>query len=416
MWMNVGMKFIFMLVTTAAAESWDFQWPYGENNSCVCQEVEPLGDYYTSQSDCLRAFAADEYQWCFYEDQGITDSQCDGVVAIAEGMDNDSCRAMCTGLVTRDTPIDDFSKLCKFNFHADFGDEVATGWSSCYSNMVYGWSDYDPTSPVQITPLKVLREVEGPTQCQTLCQAVEGCVYWSWRGYPDTDIMTEDGFQNEAWTCLLFDSYYMEGVLNTVMPMSDIFAAQTPFCNMPAKPECLVDPFNQPSFTPFEPYDCLICDCIPKCAWKSSYHLTGPAFCLPEYRDECMFDRPPPTTTPVPETTTTTVALESSTPAESSTTVELEGSTEEEILFSSTPDIGTMGTATTIRPGTEEFTTEEGGILPTTTEMPPTGGTSTTTRGPGGPGTECPDCPCEDCDEPEVYVDCPEPCDECMEE
>eukprot|EP01056_Protomagalhaensia_sp_Gyna25_P001730 Protomagalhaensia_sp_Gyna_25__1729@NODE_1903_length_1430_cov_2599_107836_g1254_i1_p1_GENE_NODE_1903_length_1430_cov_2599_107836_g1254_i1NODE_1903_length_1430_cov_2599_107836_g1254_i1_p1_ORF_typecomplete_len434_score43_70PAN_4/PF14295_6/1_7e03PAN_4/PF14295_6/3_1e05PAN_4/PF14295_6/1_8e04PAN_4/PF14295_6/1_2e04PAN_1/PF00024_26/7_4e02PAN_1/PF00024_26/0_0039Mucin15/PF15672_5/6_8_NODE_1903_length_1430_cov_2599_107836_g1254_i1791302 len=403
MWMNVGMKFIFMLVTTAAAESWDFQWPYGENNSCVCQEVEPLGDYYTSQSDCLRAFAADEYQWCFYEDQGITDSQCDGVVAIAEGMDNDSCRAMCTGLVTRDTPIDDFSKLCKFNFHADFGDEVATGWSSCYTNMVYGWSDYDPTNSIQTPPLRLFSNVESPVRCQRLCQAVDECVYWTWRAYADGG-GEHTGFQNEPLTCILYDQLYIDGVLNTVMLESDAFTTSTPYCNFQAVDECLVEPFGGTPVHLFEPYSCLLCDCISKCAWKSPYHLSGPAFCLPEYRDECEYERPAWTSTLPPcereEHTETTIDIATTTDVslDPTTTIKLEGSATINELTDSgvTPESEAMTT-----PPPEEMThtgTSTTSAMTTTPVPPPDVGTLT------GTSTTSPHI-CGDCEPLEVIVE-----------
>eukprot|EP01057_Protomagalhaensia_wolfi_P001515 Protomagalhaensia_wolfi_Nauph_80__1514@NODE_191_length_3230_cov_466_609213_g144_i0_p2_GENE_NODE_191_length_3230_cov_466_609213_g144_i0NODE_191_length_3230_cov_466_609213_g144_i0_p2_ORF_typecomplete_len402_score38_29PAN_4/PF14295_6/2e03PAN_4/PF14295_6/6_9e06PAN_4/PF14295_6/1_8e04PAN_1/PF00024_26/7_5e02PAN_1/PF00024_26/0_0029_NODE_191_length_3230_cov_466_609213_g144_i019213126 len=400
MWMHVQMKFVYLLVTTAATESWDFHWPYGENNSCVCEQVEPLGDYYTSQSDCLKAFAADEYQWCFYEDQGITDSQCDSVVAIAEGMDNDSCRAMCTGLVTGGTTFDDFSMRCKFNFHADFGDEVAVGWSSCFSNMVYGWSDYDPTNSIQAPPLRLFSNVESPVRCQRLCQAVDDCVYWTWRGYADGG-GEHTGFQNEPLTCLLYDQSYMDGVLNTVMLESDVFTTSTPYCNFPAVNECLVEPFRGTPVQLFEPYGCLLCDCVSKCAWKSPYHLSGPAFCLPEYRDECEYERPVWTSTLPPceteEATETTVSLEST--MGSTTTIGLEDSTTTIEDSEVTPELGAMTT-----PAPEEMThTGTSTTSPmTTTSAPPDLSTHT------GTSTTRPHGSCDDCEQLEVIV---EPCD-----
>eukprot|EP01055_Gregarina_sp_Pseudo9_P005917 Gregarina_sp_Pseudo_9__5916@NODE_940_length_2045_cov_335_887338_g882_i0_p1_GENE_NODE_940_length_2045_cov_335_887338_g882_i0NODE_940_length_2045_cov_335_887338_g882_i0_p1_ORF_typecomplete_len399_score27_17PAN_4/PF14295_6/1_6e03PAN_4/PF14295_6/5_5e03PAN_4/PF14295_6/1_8e06PAN_4/PF14295_6/1_8e04PAN_4/PF14295_6/1_5e04_NODE_940_length_2045_cov_335_887338_g882_i07191915 len=385
-----------MLVASAEQLGWDYKWPYNANHTCACTQVPALGDFFESEEECLQAYSEDEYQWCLFNGQGVTDSQCDEAVAIAEGVTNEKCGEQCTGVVAGVSSLDEFETGCKFNFYADFGDEVAVGWTSCFSNMVYGWSDYDPNSSVQKAPLKIFQSVESPTACQSLCQAVTDCVYWTWRAYLDSPAeasASTAAFQNEALTCLLYDQEYIDGVLQTDVPTSSAFAVPTAYCNVEAIPDCLVDPFGRSEVDYFEPYACLMCDCVSKCAWKSPYHLSGPAFCDPEYRNECSYKRPAWTSTMPPCETETPSTV-------SETTIELEESltTTTGIALETTfPPTDTMGTSTT--------------VLATST-MAATMGTATTTR------SSCPECDeCEDdCDEPEVYLDCDEPCEDCLTE
>eukprot|EP01053_Blabericola_migrator_P012983 Blabericola_migrator_1__12982@NODE_862_length_6235_cov_1175_870947_g611_i0_p2_GENE_NODE_862_length_6235_cov_1175_870947_g611_i0NODE_862_length_6235_cov_1175_870947_g611_i0_p2_ORF_typecomplete_len408_score59_06PAN_4/PF14295_6/7_5e03PAN_4/PF14295_6/3_4e06PAN_4/PF14295_6/1_8e04PAN_4/PF14295_6/4_7e03PAN_1/PF00024_26/3_2e03PAN_1/PF00024_26/0_00062PAN_1/PF00024_26/1_5e04_NODE_862_length_6235_cov_1175_870947_g611_i017422965 len=386
------------------ALGWDYLWPYGPNHTCDCGQVPALGEYFESKVDCLAAYADDEYQWCLLGDVGVSVSQCASAVSTVPYVNNDGCSSLCTQLVLGSISMDDFLATCRFNFFADFEDEVATGWSSCYSNLVYGWSDYDPSS-VQHAPLKVLHKVTTAQECQSLCQAVDECIFWTWRAYADREGDVA-GFQNPPLTCLLYDQAYMDGVFGTVMPTSTAFATETPFCNMPAKPECLVDVFNRPYVNLLEPYECLLCDCVATCAWKSPYHLSGPAFCPEEYRDECAYTREATTTTAVPTITTgTEIVLETTAPT-TVTTIALEttapvtpvGSLLTTFTEESTPPV-TVGTSTTTRIPPEE-----------TTQPAVTGGTATTV--PSVCEGDCPD----DCDEPEVYVDCEEPCEDCLED
>eukprot|EP01054_Gregarina_sp_Poly1_P010153 Gregarina_sp_Poly_1__10152@NODE_695_length_6720_cov_673_553735_g521_i1_p2_GENE_NODE_695_length_6720_cov_673_553735_g521_i1NODE_695_length_6720_cov_673_553735_g521_i1_p2_ORF_typecomplete_len400_score44_41PAN_4/PF14295_6/1_1e03PAN_4/PF14295_6/0_00061PAN_4/PF14295_6/1_8e04PAN_4/PF14295_6/1_8e04_NODE_695_length_6720_cov_673_553735_g521_i139325131 len=388
-------------VVAAQELGWDYKFPYAENGTCHCEKVPALGRYFESEKGCLEAYAADKYQWCSFEGRGVFDSQCDEAVAVTEGVTNEDCSASCTSLVVGTMSLNEFQTTCKFNFYADFGDEVSIGWDSCFSNMVYGWSYYDPSNEVQAAPIKFLSDVEGPVQCQSLCQAVDDCVYWSWRAYPNKEGMDDaNSFQNEPLTCLLFDKSYIDGVLNTVMPTSDAFATATPYCNFPEITECMIDPFGQDTVDLFNPYSCLLCDCVAKCVWQSPYHLSGPAFCEPEYRDECSYSRPVWSSTPAPSSTETTIALEST-----ETTVELD-STETTVNLDSTEPFptNTMGTSTP-----SHFTELS------TSSVPFTGGTATTTATGKAPCPECDDCE-DGCDEPEIYLDCEEPCDECMKE
>eukprot|EP01056_Protomagalhaensia_sp_Gyna25_P004013 Protomagalhaensia_sp_Gyna_25__4012@NODE_3616_length_510_cov_762_895966_g3059_i0_p1_GENE_NODE_3616_length_510_cov_762_895966_g3059_i0NODE_3616_length_510_cov_762_895966_g3059_i0_p1_ORF_typecomplete_len124_score11_05_NODE_3616_length_510_cov_762_895966_g3059_i039410 len=123
------MLFYLALFTACAAQElgWDYSFPYAQNNSCDCQEVPAVGDYYISKDDCLVAMARDKYQWCQHDGQGITNSQCQDAVSIVPGVSNDVCHASCTNLVAGTLSFEKFSEGCKFNFWADFGDEVATG-------------------------------------------------------------------------------------------------------------------------------------------------------------------------------------------------------------------------------------------------------------------------------------------------
>eukprot|EP01053_Blabericola_migrator_P005150 Blabericola_migrator_1__5149@NODE_2659_length_2488_cov_402_197439_g1665_i0_p1_GENE_NODE_2659_length_2488_cov_402_197439_g1665_i0NODE_2659_length_2488_cov_402_197439_g1665_i0_p1_ORF_typecomplete_len452_score30_53PAN_4/PF14295_6/1_8e04PAN_4/PF14295_6/9_1e05PAN_4/PF14295_6/1_5e04_NODE_2659_length_2488_cov_402_197439_g1665_i04231778 len=415
------MKIIAVLsigVATCFA-AWDYSWPYGVNNTCECQEFSIEGDLYETEAECLEAYANDEYQWCYHNGVGITASQCTGVVTIAEGVTNDMCGGLCIDLVAGQASYEVFAQSCKFNFYADFEDEVAVGWSSCFSNYVYGWSDYDPSNSVQSPPLRLLPEVLGPTMCQSLCQAHPDCAYWIWRAYPDEEGNTGN-FQNAPLTCLLYDQAYIDGVLSTDMPTDSTFANPTPYCNFDAVSECMVDVFNRPSVNLLQPYSCLLCGCTGKCAWQSPYHLSGPAFCPLEFRNECAYKRPTWTTTlppcepetettldlettsgissettieldsSAPETTTTTITLES---MESTTTIEL--ITTGEVMFhvgtstSTTPPTPTptlnvqlTGTATT-RPLNTETTTEVVNALVTPDTLA-TALTSTATTSPVG--------------------------------
>eukprot|EP01055_Gregarina_sp_Pseudo9_P000827 Gregarina_sp_Pseudo_9__826@NODE_1529_length_1521_cov_1476_539136_g1417_i0_p1_GENE_NODE_1529_length_1521_cov_1476_539136_g1417_i0NODE_1529_length_1521_cov_1476_539136_g1417_i0_p1_ORF_typecomplete_len428_score12_72PAN_4/PF14295_6/7_2e03PAN_4/PF14295_6/7_4e03PAN_4/PF14295_6/3_2e05PAN_4/PF14295_6/1_3e03_NODE_1529_length_1521_cov_1476_539136_g1417_i01231406 len=426
------MKFVSqtILIASALAESWDYDWPYGANNTCKCQEVPALGEFFTSEDECLEAYADDEYQWCYHEGQGITDAQCDEAVTIAEGVTNDLCSSMCTNLVAGTLPYDEFETSCKFNFYADFEDEVAVGWTSCFSNLVYGWSDYDPSNSVQAAPLRVFSNVEGPVQCQALCQALDDCVYWTWRAYSDSeDEGSAIAYQNEPLTCLVFGQDYIDGVLNTAMPVSDAFAVPTPYCNFPAITECMVDPFGRDEVDYFNPYSCLMCGCVGKCAWKSPYHLSGPAFCEPEYRDECSYKRPVWTSTmppceSEPETSSTTIELEATEstieldsqptlePSDSVTTVALE---EGDVVTYPL----TVGTSTTTP---EEFVTEQITVGTSTTPRSASATEDSSVTAVGTVGTqtttskaqECGD-DCDEEDEDDSFVDCEDCDDECID-
>eukprot|EP01054_Gregarina_sp_Poly1_P010131 Gregarina_sp_Poly_1__10130@NODE_691_length_6736_cov_671_948118_g521_i0_p1_GENE_NODE_691_length_6736_cov_671_948118_g521_i0NODE_691_length_6736_cov_671_948118_g521_i0_p1_ORF_typecomplete_len424_score20_28PAN_4/PF14295_6/7_1e05PAN_4/PF14295_6/1_8e04PAN_4/PF14295_6/1_8e04_NODE_691_length_6736_cov_671_948118_g521_i0611332 len=417
-----SVRLAILLSFAAAQSAWDFQWPYGPNYTCACQSVPAIGEFYNTEQECLEAYADDRYQWCYHEGQGVTSSQCDDAVAIAEGATNDYCSSICTNLVAGTVTMEEFQATCKFNFYADFGDEVAVGWESCFSNLVYGWSDYDSSNSVQAAPLRVFTDVEGAVQCQALCQAVAGCSYWTWRAYPDAT-GSLDAFQNEPFTCLVYGQDYIEGVLNTVMPSSDVFALPTPYCNFPAITECMVDPFGRQVVDLFNPYSCLLCDCIAKCAWKSPYHLSGPAFCEREFRNECEYERPVWTSTLPPcesdPVTDTTIELEPTeeTP-DTGTTIELETTTEGSVDETTMPSTDTMGTQTPgIAPtGEIDQSTVTSGTSTTTVDstqessITATMGTATTTS----LGYTCPECEDNCADVDDSILDCED--DDCNDE
>lgn len=283
----------------AVNAEWTFSWPYTKNGACHCEEISPPAlEAYTSQNACLNAFASNDYEYCSHNGHGVNEDQCSNAASISEGLNNGDCASLCTSLVAGVIPLEEFEEFCRFVMPVPFGPHaLSVSSESCYSNYVYGWSDFDSHNPSQTSPLRVFAEVPTASKCQELCQDVPTCAFFSWKGALESKA-GNSGFQNKIHTCLLYTAEFQNKVLEVNLKAT---LASDAYCDLSEVTECLAKPWESGFVNIFNKYNCLTCGCETKCAWKSATHITGPAFCLPASTEaKCEFYRPTWTTTPAP--------------------------------------------------------------------------------------------------------------------
>jgi hypothetical protein len=356
------MKTTASLMFPVVLSSWVYDWPYGPSGECRCTEIDiqvPKG--YETEKECLGGFSKEQYEYCTFEGRGLSEHQCGDAVSLTSQTTNAECEHECIKAVVGSSTIGDFAAQCKLETVVNFGDRVTTLPTTCFTNYVLGYADFNPQIPGRLAPLKLFENVDTAARCQSLCQEVSDCAWFQWRAVPDCDLPVTGyrPYQAAMHTCALYDMNYVNAIM-----MADItsIAPDRSACDIEQFEAKCSDLFNVDHWNPFAPLQCLTCDCEQRCSFKTHTHVSGPAFCDADIPTD-LCDIKPPTSHTTEEVTCPTTE-ECVTPGQTTTTP-----TEED----TTTDFKTVPT----RPGTQ----------PTAHTRPPTQPTfsSAPTRPPTQP-------------------------------
>lgn len=174
---------------------------------------------------------------------------CRRQAAIVKGTTNAECKALCNellggGALAKDLKTnEEYSAKCaEEHYSIDQAAGHARPVGDCYNNIVYGFVQGDKL--VSMVPNVV---TTTPALCQAECQALDGCVSFSW--------VTPLGGQ-------MSNVVLGQCLLKSQEMLTHAVAMDGAYCN-----------------TASTTYGFIECNGKEACAWSSSYHISGPNNC-----------------------------------------------------------------------------------------------------------------------------------------